>query len=171
MSVLGKRGGRDEPEQGPHKRGRAIYAMPRPVAPPSAADIHVALGSKRKAGELGRNRAKRIRTLHEQQQQALALETQIQMYRTQLQNAHAQYMHSQRVSRERLKMVVDAKKESGELRQQILALIKRINGLEALVKKKQQEILLLGRKYSMCSEHIRTLTGHSPSHAGGRLVL
>ena len=171
MSVLGKRGGRDESERHAAKRARAIYAMPRPVVPPSPSDIHIALGSKRKAGELDQHRAKRIRTLHEQQKQALALETQIHMYKEQLRTAHTQYMHTQRVSQDRLKMIVDAKRESDILRKQVVALVQRINSLEALLKKMKHENLILERKYSMCSEHVRSLTGHSPAHVGNSLIL
>jgi hypothetical protein len=131
--------------------------------------MHV--GSKRKAVELGEGRAKRMKILRDHQRQAMALESQIRMCSQQLAHAHAQYIQSETLSKQRLHMVVGAKKESNILRNQIHALIQRINLLETLVKKMKQENMVLQRKYSMCSEHIRTLTGHSPTQVGGRLVL
>ena len=169
MSVLGKRGHRDEfSDENAAKRGRAIYARPTPPPPP---DIRVPVGTKRKADDLEQNETKRIRMLMQQQRQTLDLQTQIEMYRRQLQNAHTQYMKTQKLSRERLHMVVDAKKEVDTLRQQMLQLIQRINGLEKILKDMKQENIMLQRKYSLCSEHVRALTGHMPTHSNGRLIL
>lgn len=163
-TILGKR--RADHEHDIRKRGRTHGQRLQQ----NNAGVFEKIGSKRKGIDLAQEHRKRARTIRVNEQHSAALKGEVRECSRQLAHAHAEYVRVQNMSKERLAIAVEAKKELEEYKKKVSRLMQMFQAFNRQIRVLQEKNRSLERKNELCREHIRLVTGHAPIPEKSRLV-
>mgnify|MGYP007071997853 CR=1 FL=1 len=163
-TILGKR--RADHEHAIRKRGRTHEQRLQQAD----TDVFEKIGSKRKGIDLAQEHQKRARTIHANGHHSTALRGEVRECSRQLAHAHAEYTRVYEMSKKRLVIAVEAKKELEVYKIKVRGLMQMFQSLNRQIRVLQEQNRSLERKNELCREHIRLVTGLAPFPEKNRLI-